>query len=78
MDVVVSVDTAIAHLAASLGKPTWILLSRDADFRWLLERDDSPWYPAARLFRQARAGDWSAVIARVSDALRTLCAAMEP
>jgi tetratricopeptide (TPR) repeat protein len=59
MDAVISVDTAVAHLAAALGKPTWILLSHNADFRWLLGRRDSPWYPTARLFRQPVTGDWS-------------------
>ncbi len=69
LDLVISVDTSIAHLAGALGRPTWILLTAMADYRYFLERDDSPWYPTARLFRQARVGDWDAVVARVGSAL---------
>lgn len=69
MDLVISVDTAVAHVAASMGKPTWIILSVLPDFRWLLEREDSPWYPSARLFRQTREGDWQAPLARLRTAL---------
>lgn len=70
LDLVISVDTAVAHLAASLGKPTWILLpARGGDWRWLREREDSPWYPSARLFRQRRAGDWEPVLRRIETAL---------
>jgi hypothetical protein len=72
MDVIVSVDTAIAHLAASLARPTWILLPFIADWRWLMDRDDSPWYPTARLFRQPQTGDWNSVLQRVADELRQL------
>ncbi len=70
MDLVISVDTAGAHLAASLGVPTWVLLPHAADWRWLRGRCDSPWYPSARLFRQTTRGDWDGVIARVVAALR--------
>jgi ADP-heptose:LPS heptosyltransferase len=70
IDFVISVDTAVAHLACTLGRPTWILLPHAADWRWLLEREDSTWYPSARLFRQPRIGDWDSVIQMVYDALR--------
>lgn len=69
LDLVISVDTSAAHLAGALGRPVWTLLPFTPDWRWQLERDDSPWYPAMRLFRQQRAGDWPDVIARVADAL---------
>ena len=65
LDLVISVDTAPAHLAGALGKPVWVLLPIAPDWRWLLDREDSPWYPTARLFRQSRMGDWDAVIHRV-------------
>ncbi|RQR52841.1 glycosyltransferase [Burkholderia sp. Bp9140] len=71
LDLVISVDTSIAHLAGALGRPLWVLLPRVPDWRWLLERDDCPWYPSATLFRQARPGDWPAVVARLADALGT-------
>jgi Flp pilus assembly protein TadD len=69
LDLVISVDTAVAHVAGALGKPVWTLLSYAADWRWLLKREDSPWYPSMRLFRQPEPGNWSAVIARVVTAL---------
>ena len=72
MDVVISVDTAVAHLAGALAKPVWVLLPWSPDWRWLLGREDSPWYPTARLWRQSRAGDWAGVIERVRDAARTI------
>jgi hypothetical protein len=69
LDLVITVDTAMGHLAGALGKPVWILLSKAADWRWLLERSDSPWYPTARLFRQKNPGDWGPVVAEVAAAL---------
>ena len=69
LDLVITVDTAMGHLAGALGKPVWILLPKAADWRWLLERSDSPWYPTARLFRQKNPGDWGPVVAEVAAAL---------
>jgi tetratricopeptide (TPR) repeat protein len=66
MDLVISADTAVAHLAGAMGRPIWILLPNIPDFRWLLERDDSPWYPSARLFRQSARCDWDEVIDSVT------------
>jgi Glycosyltransferase family 9 (heptosyltransferase) len=73
LDLVIAVDTAVAHLAAAMGRPCWILLADHmTDWRWLTERDDSPWYPGvARLFRQRLRGDWADVVARVGRALET-------
>jgi Tfp pilus assembly protein PilF len=65
LDLVITVDTAVAHLAGALGKPVWILLHHMPDWRWLLERHDSPWYPTARLFRQVEPGNWQPVIAEL-------------
>jgi len=75
LDVVVTVDTSVAHLAAALGRPTWILLPYNPDYRWLLDRDDSPWYPTARLFRQDKTRDYATVLDRVRRELETLIAA---
>jgi hypothetical protein len=72
LDLVISVDTSVAHLAGALGKPVWILLPYAPDFRWLLDREDSPWYPTARLFRQPVADTWVPVIARLTGDLHRL------
>lgn len=69
MDLLISVDSAVAHLAGALGRPVWLLLARQADWRWLQGRDDSPWYPTLRLFRQEVPGEWSAVMERAVGAL---------
>ncbi|MFQ5618647.1 MAG: tetratricopeptide repeat protein [Rhodospirillales bacterium] len=69
LDLVITSDTSVAHLAGAIGKPVWILLQFAADWRWLLEREDSPWYPTMRLFRQTTRGDWRDVLARVKSAL---------
>jgi tetratricopeptide (TPR) repeat protein len=69
LDLIISVDTSVAHLAAAMGKPVWLLLAVDPDWRWQMERQDSPWYPTMRLFRQHEAGDWDEVIERVALAL---------
>ena len=69
MDMVVSTCTSVPHLSGALGKPTWILLSYASDWRWLLDRDDSPWYPNMKLFRQPAVGDWDSVFASVKSAL---------
>jgi len=69
-DLVISIDTSIAHLAGALGKETWVALQFNSEWRWLLDRDDSPWYPRARLFRQPRQDDWEAVTAKIAEALR--------
>ena len=71
LDLVISIDTAVAHLAGTLGKPVWLLLSYAPDWRWLLERIDSPWYPTMQIFRQKQHGDWSEVMDRVHTALDT-------
>jgi tetratricopeptide (TPR) repeat protein len=69
LDLVITVDTSVAHLAGALGRPTWLLLPNRPDWRWLLDREDSPWYPTARLFRQRQAGDWPNVAREVAATL---------
>ena len=69
MDLVISIDTAVAHLAGALAKPVWLMLAHNPDWRWLLGRDDSPWYPTARLFRQPTHGDWISVVRAVTESL---------
>jgi len=75
LDLVISVDTSVVHLAGALGRPTWILLPFTPDYRWLLDRDDSPWYPTARLFRQTAAREYESVVDRVRSALLAMTSA---
>ena len=75
LDLVITVDTSVAHLAGALGRPTWILLPYTPDYRWLLDRDDSPWYPTVRLFRQSETRDYESVLKRVRAELQALVAA---
>jgi tetratricopeptide (TPR) repeat protein len=72
LDLVICVDTAAAHLAGAMGKKVWVMLPPTSDFRWMMDREDSPWYPTMRLFRQHRPGDWGGVIRRVRDQLQKL------
>jgi hypothetical protein len=76
LDLVITVDSAIAHLAGALGKPTWLLLQFSPDWRWLLERADCPWYPTMRIFRQRRLRDWKTTIEEVETELRALAPAL--
>jgi hypothetical protein len=75
LDLVVTSDTAIAHLAGALGRPVWVALKHVPDWRWMLDRSDSPWYPTMRLFRQTARGQWESVFASIADALRATAAA---
>src|SRR5262249_40915707 len=72
LDLLSAVDTSVARLAGALGRPVWVLVPFAPDWRWLLGRDDNPWYPTARLFRQAAPGEWGPVVSRVAAALREL------
>jgi ADP-heptose:LPS heptosyltransferase len=72
LDLVITVDTAVAHLAGALGKHVWTLLPKSPDWRWMLDRADSPWYGTMRLFRQTIAGDWAEVVGRVKSELEEL------
>ena len=69
LDLMISVDTSVAHLAGALGKPVWVLAQHSPDWRWMLDRTDSPWYPTMRLFRQPKPGDWPAVIQEIARAM---------
>ncbi|MBM0741865.1 glycosyltransferase family protein [Phormidium sp. CLA17] len=70
LDLIITVDTSVAHLAGAMGKPVWLLLSRVADWRWMSDRDDTPWYPTMRLFRQHQPGDWQELMQRVAEELK--------
>jgi len=72
MDLIVTVDTSVAHLAGAMGKAVWILLSNVPDSRWLLDRADSPWYPSAELFRQANTGGWESLLGHLKTKLATI------
>jgi hypothetical protein len=74
LDLVITSDTAMAHLVGALGVPVWLALNFSPDWRWLLEREDSPWYPTMRLFRQTQLGDWPSVFERMAAELKTLVA----
>jgi tetratricopeptide (TPR) repeat protein len=78
LDLVISVDTSVAHLAGALGKPVWLLNRFESEWRWMLGREDSPWYPTMRIFRQDTPGDWDSVMSRVAEALRTLVRGHRP
>jgi ADP-heptose:LPS heptosyltransferase len=69
LDLVITVDTSVAHLAGALGRPVWTLLAARPEWRWMIDREDSPWYPTMRLFRQSKIGDWKGVMERVVAAL---------
>ena len=69
LDLIVTIDTAVGHLAGAMGRPVWLMLPFAPDWRWLLDRADSPWYPTARLFRQRVPGQWGSVIAEVVNSL---------
>ena len=76
MDLVISVDTAVAHLAGALGKPVWTFLIHSADWRWFLDRADTPWYPTMKLFRQTEFCQWASPIQRAAQELRRLAPAV--
>ena len=77
LDLVITSDTSIAHLAGALGRPVWVALKYVPDWRWLLDRTDSPWYPTMRLFRQTRSDDWAGVVAQMAEQLRQIVDAAE-
>lgn len=78
MDLLITVDTMAAHLAGALGRPVWVLLPFEADWRWMLDRDDSPWYPTMRLFRQERAGEWRTPLGRIQSELESFAQSTVP
>jgi ADP-heptose:LPS heptosyltransferase len=78
LDLLISVCTSTAHLAGAMGRPIWLLNRFDTDWRWFLDRGDSPWYPTMRIFRQPHPGDWTSVVHAVVDKLRELVGAGHP
>jgi ADP-heptose:LPS heptosyltransferase len=78
LDLVIAVDTSVAHLAGAMGKGVALLIPFSPDFRWLLARTDSPWYPTMRIFRQSRIGDWDAPVAQLRDELASAAARLRP
>jgi hypothetical protein len=72
LDLVITVDTSVAHLAGALGKPVWVMLPKQADWRWMMSGETNLWYPGARLFRQQVPGDWSPVVETLRGALEAL------
>lgn len=78
LDLVIAVDTSVAHLAGAMGKPVWMLSRRDGCWRWMQDREDTPWYPTMRIYRQRTQGDWTEVLGRVATDLRALAAAHQP
>jgi ADP-heptose:LPS heptosyltransferase len=78
LDLVITVDTSVAHMAGAMARPVWVLLPKLPDWRWMLDRTDSPWYPTMRLFRQERPGHWETVIEKLAEALRALALAAPP
>jgi len=78
LDLLISVDTATAHLGGALGKPVWLMLARVPDWRWFREREDTPWYPSMRLFRQTDTGTWDPVVSRIQKALKVLVKEKQP
>lgn len=74
LDLIITVDTSIAHLAGALGRPTWVALKQVPDWRWMLDREDTPWYPTMRLFRQNERDDWGRVFSKIEKSLRKLVA----
>ena len=74
LDLVITIDTSVAHLAGAMGKPTWVLLPFSTDWRWMVGRDQTPWYPTARLFRQPTPGDWDTPLREAAEALAAMAA----
>ncbi len=78
LDLIITCDTSIAHLAGALGRPVWVVLPQSPDWRWLLQREDCPWYPSMRLFRQNLRGDWAEVFDELGEALQIKRASAPP